>query len=127
MKKVLAAMLTTSLLAPTGVQAQEPGLRVRSATRTVEVVTQGEPFVSPSRTRTPLRDAIARNSVRPAQAPRPWRASRPTRLSRGVTGALLGAFAGMLAGGSLGWALTKDCGCDDPGMGAVYGWPIGGI
>jgi hypothetical protein len=35
-------------------------------------------------------------------------------------------FAGMLAGGLIGYLLDRDCGCESPGLaGLIYGVPIG--
>lgn len=44
-----------------------------------------------------------------------------------VRNAVLGALAVAAAGGGIGYLWTRDCGCDDPGYGALIGLPIGAI
>lgn len=133
MTKEIAAAVAAILLGTSVLQAEEPKGVPTPAVPAALVATLPQLVASPPQTKTPLRDAIARSSVRPARAARltqgPTR--RPSRgvgrgMARGVAGALIGAFAGMVAGGSIGAALTKDCGCDSPGMqGALIGMPIG--
>ena len=118
MRRGIAAAIAAILLGTPVIHAEEPAALL---------TTLSQPVMAVPQTKTPLRDAIARTSVRPAQRGGPMRASPPAHLSRGASGAMIGALAGIFAGGTIGWALTKNCHCDDPGMGAVYGLPIGGI
>lgn len=135
MTREIAAAVAAILLGTSVLHAEEPKGVPTPAVPAALLATLPQLVVAPPQTKTTLRDAIARSSVRPARAARltqgpPRRQSRGMGrgVARGVAGALIGAFAGMWAGGSIGWALTKDCGCDDPGMlGGLIGMPIGGI
>jgi len=53
---------------------------------------------------------------------------RPSnRTGRTMGYAALGGVAGAVVGGLIGSALTQCTACEDPGMGAVIGFPLGGI
>jgi hypothetical protein len=51
----------------------------------------------------------------------------PVHVSRRVRAALIGGFIGAAAGGTIGYVMTKDCRCDDPGAGLLLGLPVGAL
>lgn len=86
----------------------------------------------------PAVQVFAQASFTPPQVPdsRPtWRQrppfmppSQPPRYdgNRRLRTVVATTFAGMLAGGLIGYLLDRDCGCESPGLaGLIYGVPIG--
>ena len=67
-------------------------------------------------------------AIQPVQrrTPHPIRPS-PVHASRRVRAALIGGFIGAAGGGTIGYVMTKDCRCDDPGAGLLLGVPIGAL
>jgi hypothetical protein len=90
------------------------------------VVHPVDPATAVRQTKTPIRDAIAHVSLTPSRTAGQT-SPIPAPHSSRVPGALLGAVGGLYAGAGIGYLLTKDCRCDDPGMGALIGFPIGAV
>lgn len=86
----------------------------RSVLERPVVVFDGEPQTAP----------VGRQAGR--QINRPLVGQRTLR--GGLPKVVIGALAGVLAGGVLGYVTTQDCVCDSPGLeGLMLGIPIGGI
>jgi len=67
-------------------------------------------------------------AIQPAQFPTPHSIRpSPVHVSRRVRAALIGGFIGAAAGGTIGYVMTKDCRCDDPGAGLLLGLPVGAL
>jgi hypothetical protein len=122
---VCAGVVTILLLSPLEAAAQSETFE--SAVTIAEI--QRAPALDLNRwTSPPYEKAVAMDTAPPSQtatAP-PSKKRTPTRI---ILGAIVGATAGLFAGGYLGAAIEGDsCHCDDQGLtGALIGAPIGAV
>lgn len=81
------------------------------------------------RTSTPIwTSALALSRQMPLEQRRPG----PVQSSRahaglGMNPIVLGALIGAAAGGAIGYVMTNNCKCDEPGYGVVLGIPLGAV